>query len=95
MAAAAEIRKHNFGRLDTPLLKRCRVLREARASDEKSFEPGHPSIARSQSNLATVLQDLGELEQARNLLRKAYSASLERFGADHLANESYECHLNP
>lgn len=37
----------------------------------------------------------GELEQARNLLRKAYSASLERFGADHLANESYECHLNP
>lgn len=28
------------------------LLQKALASDEKSFEPGHPSIAHSQSNLA-------------------------------------------
>ena len=49
------------------------LLRKALASDEKTFEPGHPSIAISQSNLALVLKDLGQLEEARDLLRKAYS----------------------
>jgi hypothetical protein len=46
-------------------------LRRALASDEKTFEPGHRSIATRQSNLALVLQDLGQLEEARDLLRKA------------------------
>ena len=66
------------------------LLRKALASDEKSFEPGHPSIARSQSNLALVLKDLGELEEARELLWKAYSASLERYGADNPATKIYQ-----
>ena len=36
---------------------------------EKTFEPGHCSIAIRQSNLAVVLQDLGQLEEAGDLLR--------------------------
>ena len=43
-----------------------RALREA----EAAFEPGHPAIATSQSSLAGVLQDLGELPEARDLLRQ-------------------------
>lgn len=43
-----------------------RGFSEALAADEKSFEPGHPCITRSQSNLATVLKDLGQLEDARD-----------------------------
>jgi tetratricopeptide (TPR) repeat protein len=50
---------------------------------ERSLKPGHPSIATLQSNLALVLKDLGQLEEARDLLRQAYSASLERYGPDH------------
>ena len=50
------------------------LLRQALASDEKSFEPGHPSIAISQSNLALVLKDLGQLEEARDLLRQALAS---------------------
>jgi tetratricopeptide (TPR) repeat protein len=45
---------------------------------ENSFAPGHPSIAASQSNLATELRDLGHLEKASDLLRKAL-ASDEQF----------------
>jgi tetratricopeptide (TPR) repeat protein len=51
-----------------------RALSSALASDEKTFEPGHPSIAISQSNLGMVLKELGQLEQARDLLQKANRA---------------------
>jgi len=34
----------------------------------------NPSIARRQSNLATVLSDLGELEEARDLLAQALAS---------------------
>ena len=37
---------------------------------EKTYKPGHEEIAMGQSNLALVLQDLGEVEEARDLLRK-------------------------
>ena len=47
------------------------LLEKALESDQKSFEAGHPSIARSQSNLAMVLKNLGDLEGARDLLEKA------------------------
>ena len=46
-----------------------RLLTEALASDERTYEPGHSTIAISQSNLALVLKALGELEEARDLLR--------------------------
>jgi hypothetical protein len=51
--------------------------------NETQFEPGHPSIARSQSNLALVLQDLGDLEAARDLINSAYNSFLEKFGEKH------------
>jgi tetratricopeptide (TPR) repeat protein len=50
---------------------------------EKAYAPGHPSIARSQSNLALVLQDLGELEEARDLLRKALDSDQKSFEPGH------------
>jgi plasmid stability protein len=45
------------------------------ASAEVSCAPGHPSIVARQSNLALVLQDLGELEEARDLLRQALASA--------------------
>jgi tetratricopeptide (TPR) repeat protein len=69
------------------------TLRKALAFAEKSFEPVHPSIARSQSNLALVLKDLGQLEEACDLLRKAYSASLERYGTDHPHTKTFKGNL--
>ncbi len=56
---------------------------KALVSDEQSFEPGHPSIARSQSNLASVLQDLGQLEEARDLLRTALASAEQSFKPGH------------
>ena len=53
----------------------------ALASDEKSFEPGHRSIAVRQSNLALVLQDLGQFEEARDLLRRALASDKKSFGS--------------
>jgi tetratricopeptide (TPR) repeat protein len=58
--------------------------RQSLGLSETSYEPGHPSIATSQSNLALVLQDLGELEEARNLAQKAYKTFLNKFGPGHL-----------
>ena len=48
-----------------------------------TFEPGHPSIAGSQSNLAQVLKDLGQLEEARDLLRKALASAEKKFEPGH------------
>lgn len=55
----------------------------ALGSHVASFEPGHPFIARSQSNLALVLQDLGGIEEARDLLRKAYRSLRDKLGPEH------------
>jgi hypothetical protein len=40
-----------------------------------------------------VLQDLGQLEEARDLLRKAYSASTERYGPDHPSTRIFKGNL--
>ncbi|MDY6930577.1 MAG: tetratricopeptide repeat protein, partial [Halobacteriota archaeon] len=60
-----------------------RYGRRALILSEENYDPGHPSIAISQSNLALVLQDLGDLEEARDLSYLAYRAYLEKFGPDH------------
>ncbi len=52
-------------------------------SDQKSFEPGHPSIAISQSNLATVYKNLGEFEEARDLLKMALESAKNTFKPGH------------
>ena len=69
----------NHGRYVAGKAARAHSLREA----EASFEPGHPSIAGSQSNLALVLKDLGELEEARDLSRKAYRSLHDKLGPNH------------
>jgi len=70
-----------------------RALTGALASDEKTFEPGHPSIAIRQSNLALVLKDLGRLEEAHDLLRKAHGVYLSRFGPDHPGTQTIRRNL--
>jgi tetratricopeptide (TPR) repeat protein len=50
---------------------------------EKTFEAGHPSIARWQSNLALVLQDLGQMEEARDLLRRALASDEKTYEPGH------------
>ena len=55
----------------------------ALALDEASFEPGHPRVATSRSNLALVLMDLGEVEEARALLTAAYGALRRSPGESH------------
>ncbi len=69
----------NHGRYVASRAARAHSLREA----EASFEPGHPSIATRQSNLALVLQDLGELEEARDLLRQADRSCHDKLGPNH------------
>ena len=59
------------------------LLRLSLEINETQFEPGHPRIARSQSNLALVLQDLGDLEGARDLLEKALESDQKSFEAGH------------
>jgi tetratricopeptide (TPR) repeat protein len=58
--------------------------RDALSRSERTYAPGHPSIARSQSNLAVVLKDLGELEEARDLLRKALASAEAGYAPGHL-----------
>ena len=41
------------------------------------------STAISRSNLATVYQDLGDYEQARDLLKRALQSDINNFGEDH------------
>ena len=50
---------------------------------EKSHNPGNPIIAKQQSNLALVLMDLGEPEEARNLLQAALEAAKKSFAPGH------------
>jgi tetratricopeptide (TPR) repeat protein len=58
-------------------------FRDALSRSERTYAPGHPNIATSQSNLATVLGDLGELEEARDLLRKALASDQASYGPGH------------
>ena len=60
-----------------------RKLREALASAEKTFEPGHPSIAIRQSNLAVLLERSGQLEEARDLLRQVLASDEKTFEPGH------------
>ncbi|ETR67964.1 MAG: hypothetical protein OMM_04850 [Candidatus Magnetoglobus multicellularis str. Araruama] len=50
---------------------------------ESNYEPGHSEIAKHQSNLALMLKDLGQLEEARDLLRMALSSDQKSFEPGH------------
>lgn len=52
-------------------------------SDEKSFGEDHPNTTTRYSNLALVLQDLGDYQEARVLLEKAIRSDEKIFGANH------------
>ena len=79
----------DHGRYVAGKVARAHSLREA----EASFEPGHPTIARSQSNLATVLRDLGELEEARDLMRHALASNEASFESGHTSIASSQSNL--
>ncbi|MCP4751501.1 MAG: tetratricopeptide repeat protein, partial [Proteobacteria bacterium] len=57
--------------------------RKALDISETHFEPGSPGIAVCQSNLAQVLQDLGELEEARDMLRISLESIQKSFEPEH------------
>jgi tetratricopeptide (TPR) repeat protein len=57
--------------------------RRALARAEQDLAPGDETIATLQSNLAAVLQDLGELAEARDLLRQALAADQAHFAPGH------------
>lgn len=59
------------------------LLRQALASDERTFPSGHSEIATDQSNLALVLKDLGELPEARDLSRQALASDEQTFPLGH------------
>ena len=49
----------------------------------ENFDADHPSISISQSNLAMVLQDLGDLEGAKSLLEEALESDKNSFEPGH------------
>ncbi|MEE8584426.1 MAG: tetratricopeptide repeat protein [Acidobacteriota bacterium] len=57
--------------------------RKALQQAQDGYPPDHPAIAVSQSNLALVLKDLGELEEARDLLRTALESDQRSFEPGH------------
>ena len=60
-----------------------RYRRKALEIAEKNYNPGDPVIATHQSNLALVLKDLGELQEARDLLQAALVAAQKSFAPGH------------
>jgi Tfp pilus assembly protein PilF len=50
---------------------------------EKNFGPDHPTVAVSQSNLATVYLEKGDYQGARELFEKALRVCRDRLGEDH------------
>jgi len=60
-----------------------RYCRKALSLAADNYKSGDPVIASQQSNLALVLKDLGELEDARDLLRAALDANQKSFEPGH------------
>ena len=50
---------------------------------EEAFGPNHPNVATYLNNLASVLQDLGELQNARTLIERSLKIDEEVFGPNH------------
>ena len=57
--------------------------RKAMEFADRHYEPGHPRIATSQSNLGEVLRSLGELEESRDLLRQALESDEKSYEPRH------------
>ena len=59
------------------------LLEKAMRSDEANFGTNHPTTAVRYSNLALVLQDLGDYAGAKALLEKAMLSDEANFGSNH------------
>jgi tetratricopeptide (TPR) repeat protein len=49
----------------------------------RNFGQEHPTVAIRQSNLATVLQDLGDYPRAAQLFQSSLDSAMRNFGQDH------------
>src|SRR5262249_26879737 len=59
------------------------LLRNAIVLKERAYEPGHPTLASSYSNLAMVERALGNRAEARALLHSAIAIDEKVHGAGH------------
>jgi Flp pilus assembly protein TadD len=58
-------------------------MEQAIAIEKKHFEPDHPKLAISYSNLAAILYDLGDLAGARRRIEQAIAIGEKHFEPDH------------
>ena len=59
------------------------VLGRGLAIDEKTYGPGHPTVATRVNNLGLVLLDVGNLEGARDHFERALAILEKAYGPDH------------
>ncbi len=59
------------------------LLERALRINETTFGPQHPTVAKRLSNLAVVLQDIGDAAGARPLLERALRIYEKTFGPEH------------
>jgi len=70
-----------------PLAERALAIRE------KALGPEHPATAVSLNNLASLLQDLGDLAAARTLFERALAIREKALGSEHPDTNRTRCHL--
>ena len=61
------------------------LLQRALAIDEAAYGPDHPAVARDLDNLAMILQELGQPEQARPLQERALAINEVAYSPNHPA----------
>ena len=69
------------------------IYARALAIDEKTYGKNHPQVATYANNLGMLLQELGQLPEAKALLERALAISLEFYGADHPHTKIYKKNL--
>jgi hypothetical protein len=58
-------------------------LTRALAITEAAYSPDHPDVATDLNNLAVILQDLGQLAEARPLAERALAITEATYGPGH------------
>ena len=61
---------------------------------EAAFGPNHPNVATSLNNLASVLKDLGELQNARDLFERSLGIRRQFLGDDHSKTKTVKRNLD-
>ena len=78
----AQLRLGTLAREQGKLAEAASWLRQAMASSQRQFGAQHESHRLAQSELADVLKEEGQWEEARQLYASLYTASADRRGAD-------------